>query len=79
MPVVVVLILRSRRSYKVTWFTVRVIVVLPPLRLGLTVSLAQTTGSLHGAAAALLLVVSAPAPLACRLLQGQGGVLTSLS
>ena len=53
--------------------------MLGPVRLGLTVALAQRAGSLHGATAALLLVVPPPAPLVSRLLQGQGGVLASLS
>ena len=53
--------------------------MLRPVRLGFTVALAQRAGSLHGAAAALLLVVPPPAPLVSRLLQGQGGVLASLS
>ena len=62
-----------------TWLTVRVIVVFGAVRLGLAVSLAQPAGVLDGAAAALLLVVTAPAPLVIRLGQGQAGVGASLA
>ena len=48
--------------------------MLRPVRLWLAVSLPQSTGSADGAAAALLLVVPAPAPLASRLAERQGGV-----
>ena len=62
-----------------TWLTVRVIVVFGAVRLWLAVSLAQPTGVLDGAAAALLLVVTAPAPLVTGLGQGQAGVGASLA
>ena len=48
--------------------------MLRPVRLWLAVSLPQSTGSADSAAAALLLVVPAPAPLASRLAERQGGV-----
>ena len=48
---------------------VRVVVAAGAVRLGLTVSLAQSAWGLHRAAGSLLLVVPAPAPLAIRLFQ----------